>query len=136
MIFYPLTFALKGVLCNEHSQSHIKTRAVSKTCMPPIWAVSCSGSHCVNTFFVTVNLTFDLKTWKSIGVICQTWLMYLRSFIILAVGILELPSGNHFTILSHRDLDIWPSDLKINRGHLQVMINVPMKFHDPRRKHS
>ena len=36
------------------------TRAVCKTCMPPIWAVRSSGSHCVNTFFVTVNLTFDL----------------------------------------------------------------------------
>jgi len=23
--------------------------------MPPIWAISCSSSHCVNTFFVTVN---------------------------------------------------------------------------------
>ncbi|KAH3702552.1 hypothetical protein DPMN_077576 [Dreissena polymorpha] len=27
-------------------------------------------------------------------------------------------------------------DQKINRDHLPVMINVPMKFHDPRRKHS
>ncbi|KAH3794022.1 hypothetical protein DPMN_147551 [Dreissena polymorpha] len=38
------------------------TRAVCKTYMPPIWAVSCSGSHCVNTFFVTVTMTFDLVT--------------------------------------------------------------------------
>ena len=37
------------------SENQIKTRAVCKTCMPPIWAISCSGSHCVNTFFVTVN---------------------------------------------------------------------------------
>ena len=131
MIFYPLTFALKGVLCNEHSQSHIKTRAVSKTCMPPIWAVSCSGSHCVNTFFVTVNLTFDLVTWKSIGVICKSWSMYLWSFMILGVSILNSSSGNHFTVSTHCDLDLWLSDLTINRDHLPVMINLPMKFHDP-----
>ena len=36
----------------------------------------------------------------------------------------------------HCDLDLWPSDLKINRGHLQVTINVPMKCHDPRQKRS
>jgi len=107
-----------------------------KTCMPPIWAVSCSGSHCVNTFLVTVTLTFDLVTWKSIGVICEKWSMYILSFMILGVRVLELSSGNHFTGSSHRDLDLWPSDLKINRGHQWVMINVPMKFHDPTRKPS
>ncbi len=36
-------------------QNNSQTRAVCKTCMPPIWIVSCSGSHCVNTFFVTVS---------------------------------------------------------------------------------
>ena len=104
--------------------------------MPPIWALSCTDSHFVNMFFVTVTLTFDLVTWKSIGVICQSWSMYLWSFMILGISVLELSSGNHFTISGHRDLDLWPSDLKINRGHLLVMINVPMKFHDPRPKRS
>jgi len=72
-----------------------KTRAVCKTCMPCIWAVSCSGSHCVNTVFVTVTLTFDLVTWKSIGVICESWSIYLLSFMILGISVLELSSGNH-----------------------------------------
>jgi len=121
---------------NSYAETCKVTRAVCKTCMPPIWAVSCSGSHCVNTFFVTVNLTFDLVTWKSIGVICQSWSMYLWSFMIIGLSILELSSGNHLTVLSHYDLNLWPSDLKINRGHLPVIINVPMKFHGPRRKHS
>jgi len=114
----------------------IATRAVCKTWMPPIWTVSCSGSHCVNTFFVTVTLTFDLVTWKSIGVICKSRSMYLWSVMILGKSVLELSSENHFTISGHRDLDLWPCDLKINRGHLQVMINLPMKFHDPRRMRS
>ena len=81
-----------------------------------------------------MTLTFDLVTWELIGVTSQSWSMYLWSLMILGVSILELSSGNHFTVLSHRDL--WPSDLNINRGHLPVMINVPMKFHDPRRKFS
>jgi len=81
-------------------------------------------------------LTFDLVTWELIGVTCQSWSMYLWSLMILGVSFLELSSGNHFTVSSHRDLDLWPSDLNINRGHLPVMINVPMKFHDPRRKRS
>jgi len=89
--------------------------------------------YCV---WVTVTLTFDLVTWKSIGVICESWSMYLWSFMILGVSVLELSSGNHFTISGHRDLDLWPSDLEINRGHLRVMINLPMKFHDPRRMRS
>jgi len=35
-----------------------------------------------------------------------------------------------------RNLDLWQSDLKINRSHVPVMINVPMKFHDIRPKRS
>ena len=62
--------------------------------MPPIWALSCSDSHFVNMFFVTVTLTFDLVTWKSIGVICESWSMYLWSFMILGPSV-ELSSGNH-----------------------------------------
>jgi len=48
----------------------------------------------------------------------------------------ELSSGNHFTVSSHCDLDLWPRVLKINRGHLSVMTNVPMNFPDPRLKRS
>ena len=128
-----------------------RSRAVCKTCMPPIWAVSCSGSHCVNTLSlvvmrggggpetillcrVTVTLTFDLVTSRSIGVICRWWPMSLWSFMIPGLRVLELSSKNHFTASGHCDLDLLPSDLKINRGHLPVMTNVPMKFHDPRPK--
>ena len=40
------------------------------------------------------------------------------------------------TILLFRVTVTLTFDLKINRGHLRVMINVPMKFHDPRPKRS
>ena len=57
---------------------------------------------------VTVTLTFDLVTWKSIGVICRSWPMSLWSFMIPGVSVLELSSGNHFPISSQCDLDLWP----------------------------
>ena len=84
----------------------IETRAVCKTCMPHIWAVRCTGSHCVNTTFVTVTLTFDLVTWKSIGVICKSRSMYLWSVMILGKSVLELSFENHLTISGHCDLDL------------------------------
>ena len=97
------------------------------------WVIIRKPFYC---FQVTVTLTFDLVTWKSIGVICQSWPMSLWSFMIPGLSVLELSSGNHFTASGHCDLDLWPSDLKINRGHLPVMTNVPMKFRDPRPKRS
>jgi len=57
---------------------------------------------------VTVTLTFDLVTWKSIGVICRSWPMYLWNFMIPGISVLELSSGNHFPISSNWDLDLWP----------------------------
>ena len=96
-----------------------------------------SGNHLtVLSHYDLMTLTFDLVTQKSIGVICESWSMYLWSFMILGVSLLELSSGNHFTVLSHHDLDLWPSDMKINRGYLPVMTSVPMKFRDPRPKRS
>ncbi len=44
---------------------------------------------------VTVALTLDLVTSKSIGVIRQSWSMYQWSFMILGVSVIELSSGNH-----------------------------------------
>jgi hypothetical protein len=110
-----------------------KTRAVCKTCMPP-YGLSVVVASIVWICFCHCELDLWPSDLISIGVICQSWSMYLCSFMIIGLSILELSSGNHFTVSRHRDLDLWPTDLKINRGHLQVMINVPMKFHDPKRK--
>ena len=60
-----------------------------------------------------MTLTFDLETWKSKGVFYQSWSMYLWSFMILGLNFLELSSANHFTVSSHCDLDLWPSELII-----------------------
>ncbi|KAH3777873.1 hypothetical protein DPMN_179321 [Dreissena polymorpha] len=55
----------------------------------PIWAVSCSGSHCVNTFFVTVNV---------VTVVVEV--------VVVVAAAMVVVYGNHFTVLSHRDLDL------------------------------
>jgi hypothetical protein len=38
--------------------------------------------------------------------------------------------GNHTNIQGPCDLDLWPSDPKINRGHLLVMTNQYVKYED------
>ena len=42
----------------------------------------------------------------------------------------KIISGNHFNIQGHRDLDLWPIDTKMNRGHLLVMTNLHVKNDD------
>jgi hypothetical protein len=39
-------------------------------------------------------------------------------------------SGNHTYIQGPCQLDLWPSDSKINRGHLLVMNNQHVKYKD------
>jgi len=80
------------------------------------------------TFRVTVILTFDLLTPKSNGFLNSTRAITLWSLKALAQMILELLSGNGFHSLGHCDLDIWPTNLKINRGILLNKGYHPMKF--------
>jgi hypothetical protein len=43
---------------------------------------------------------------------------------------LKLLGGQAFSSQGPCDLDLWPSDLKINRGHLQIMTNLHAKYED------
>jgi len=75
-----------------------------------------------------VTLTFDRLTPKSIGVfysIRATTLWRLKG---LAQRVLKLLSGNGFHSLGHCDLNLWPTDPKINRGFLLNQGYHPMKF--------
>ena len=68
------------------------------------------------TFFqltVTLTLTFDPLTSKSIGFICWSWLISLPSMRSLGQSVLKLLIGNRFSCKGHTDLDLWPTDLKI-----------------------
>ena len=82
----------------------------------------------VFTLWVTVTLTFDLLTPKSIGVFYSIRATTLWSLKALAQRVLKLLSGNGFHSSSHCDLDLWPTDPKINRGLLPNKGYHPMKF--------
>ena len=85
---------------------------------------------------VTLTLTFDRPTSKSIGFICWSWPTSLPSLRSLGPSVLKLLIGNRFSAKGHTDLDLWPTDLKINRVHLLVMTNQPTKFEVPGPKRS
>jgi len=70
------------------------------------------------TLRVTVTLTFDLLTPKSIGVFYLIRATTLWSLKALAQRVLKLLSGNGFHSLGHCDLDLWPTDPKLNKGLL------------------
>ena len=69
----------------------------------------------VFTHWVTVTLTFDQLTPKSNGFFNSKRAITLWSVKDLAQSVLELLSGNSFYSSGHCDLDLWPSDTKINR---------------------
>jgi len=79
------------------------------------------------TLRVTVTSTFDILTPKSIGIFYLTRATTLWSLKALGQRVLELLSGNGFNSLGHCDLDLWPTDIKINRGFLLNKGYHPMK---------
>ena len=78
----------------------------------------------------TVTLTFDLVTSKFIGVIDWPWPIFLPSTSTVTYKLVKILSGHGFCIKWYCDLDLWSSDLKIYRGHLLTMTNLPTKCHD------
>jgi len=65
-----------------------------------------------------VSLTFDLLTRISKDIFYSIRAIILWSLKALGQRLLELLSGNGFHSSGHSDLDLWPNDLKINRGLL------------------
>jgi len=82
----------------------------------------------VFTLRVTVTLTFDLLTPKSIGVFYSKKAITLWSLKPLGQRVLELLSGNGFHSSGHCDFDLRPTDPKINRGLLLNKGYHPLKF--------
>jgi len=78
----------------------------------------------------TVTLTFDLLISKIIGVIYWTWLIFLPSTMTVTQKLFKILSEHVFCIKCYCDLDLWHSDLKMYRGHLLRMADLPTKYHD------
>ena len=88
------------------------------------WVISCT-SYGQSTWPLT--LTFDLLTWISIGIIYssrtiyrtyQVWSFWGRTF-------LSYQLHKLWTINMTFDLDLWPTDLNINRDHLLIKDYLP-----------
>jgi len=82
----------------------------------------------VFTYGAPVTLTFDLLSPKSIGFFYSIRAIILWSFKALCQWVLELLSGNGFHSSGHCDLDLWPTDPKINRVFIINKGYHPMKF--------
>ena len=77
---------------------------------------------------VTVTLTFNLLTLKSLGFFNSISAITLCSLKALAQRVLKLLSGNGFHSSGHCDLDLWPTDSKINRDLLLNKGYHPIRF--------
>ena len=80
-------------------------------------------------------LTFALLTLKFL------WVIYIYLIIPIIQYCMETLGHMEFQllcklILTYVYLWPWPYDPKINKGHLRVMNNLPINFHNPRPEHS
>jgi hypothetical protein len=75
-------------------------------------------------------MTFDPVTLKSIGVTYLSWLTSIPNMKTVGQWNLKLLGGQAFYIQGPCDLDLWPSDLKINRCLLLIMTNLHAKYED------
>ena len=85
------------------------------------WIISCTRWSRVEW---PLTLTFDLRTWISIGVIYSWRTIYLPSLKVVGQSVLELSVAQGEVELH----DLWPTDLNINRGHLLIKDYLPTKF--------
>ena len=77
-----------------------------------------------------MTLTFDLLTSKRIRVIYWQWPIFLPSRMTVINKLFKKLSLHGFCIKCHNDLVLWPSDIKLYKGHLLSMTNPPTKYHD------
>ena len=87
------------------------------------WVISCTRWSALAW---PLTLTFDLLTWISWGVILSSRTIYLPSLKLLGQSVLELSVAQGE--VDRHDLDLWPTDLNINRGHLFIKDYLPTKF--------
>ena len=85
---------------------------VCQTLMPPFPNIS------------RIDLTFDLLTWISIGIIYSSKTIYLPSLNFLGQSTLEFSVAQGVG----DKLELWPTDLNINRDHLPIKDYLPTKF--------
>ena len=89
-----------------------------------------SSNHSDKPFRLTVTVTLTLHpmTLKSIGVIYWSPPASMSSLRAMGAANVELSLGQAFHVQGHCDLDLWPKNLNIKRGHLLVISSLHIKF--------
>ena len=84
----------------------------------------------VFAFNATVTLTFFLLNSIFIGVSYWVWPIFLPCIMTVTHKYLKILSRHGLCIKWYCDLDLWPCDLNICKGHLLSMTNLPTMYHD------
>ena len=94
---------------------------------------ACGAKHCwvicctrFERLTWPLTLTFDLLIWLSIGIIHSSRTIYLPSLKLVGQSVVELSVAQG--LKDWHDLDLWPTDLTINRDHLLIKDYLPTKF--------
>ena len=98
---WPWPFRIKDYLHTKFEASEAKHS----------WVISCT--RWINLAW-PLTLTFDLQTWKSIGIIYLPRIIYLPSLKLLGQSILELSVAQGYGILTYRPTYL-PTDIPTDR---------------------
>ena len=93
-------------------------------------AKRCWVIRCTRFERLTWPLTLDLVTWLSIGIMYSSRTIYLPSLKLLGQSVVEFTYPLHKVWKTDMtfDLDLWPTDLTINRDHLLIKDYLPTEF--------
>ena len=84
--------------------------------------------RCTRFERLTWPLTLDLVTWLPIGIIYSSRTIYLPSLKLLGQSVVELSVNKVWETDMTFDLDLWPTDLTINRDHLLIKDYLATEF--------
>ena len=85
---------------------------------------------------ITFDMTFDLPTWISMGIMYSYRIIYLPSWSFLGKAFLSYQLHKVWETNMSFDLELWPTDLNINRDHLLTKDYLPAKFEASEAKRS
>ena len=122
---WPLTFTFDLLTINR---DHLLIKDYLPTKSEASGAKRCWVIRCTRFGRLTwpLTFTFDLLTWLSIGIVYSSRTIYLPRLKFLGQSVVELSVAQGLE--DWHDLDLWPTNLTINRDHLLIKDYRPTKF--------
>ena len=111
-------------------RDHVLIKDYLPTKSEPSGAKRCWVIRCTRFERLTwpLTVTLDLLTWLSIGSIYSSRTIYLPSLKLLGQSVVNYPLHKVWETDMTFDLDLWPTDLTINRDHVLIKDYLPNKF--------